>query len=96
MGATLLIAATAVVVYVCRLSGFVLAPLAFPSRTARFLRYVPIAVFSALLSPSLTGDLTHLPLKLTALAAAGLVVRRNGHIGLAVVVGMGVFWLLVR
>lgn len=94
METTLLIAATAVLVFLCRLSGFVLAPLASSPRLARFLRYVPIAVFSALLTSPLLNKPADLPSSLAALVAAALLLHKTRNIGLAIIAGLALFTLL--
>jgi branched-subunit amino acid transport protein len=86
--------ATAVIIYLCRYSGFTLTWLAASTRLARFLHFVPIAIFSALIVPSLISDPDLLERKVIALALAGVVIRRTQHFGLGIIVGLGLFWLL--
>jgi branched-subunit amino acid transport protein len=86
--------ATAVIIYLCRYSGFTLTRLAASTRLARFLHFVPIAIFSALIVPSLISDPDLLERKVIALALAGVVIRRTQHFGLGIIVGLGLFWLL--
>lgn len=91
-----LLLATAVLIYLCRLSGFGLTCLAASTSLARFLHFVPIAIFSALIVPSLTNQPALLVHKVIALTAAGAVIRRTGHFGLGILVGLGLFWLLAN
>ena len=88
--------ATAVLIYLCRYSGFTLTWLAASTRLARFLHFVPIAIFSALIVPSLISDPDLLERKVIALALAGIVIRRTRHFGLGIIVGLGLFWLLAN
>ena len=89
-----LIVITAVLVYLCRISGFALTEMATSPRLGRFLHFVPIAVFSALVVPSIISEPTLLVHKVIALATAGLVIRRTRHFGLGIIVGLAGFWLL--
>lgn len=88
--------ATAVLIYLCRLGGFTLTWPATSTRLARFLHFVPIAIFSALIVPSLINDPDLLGRKVIALALAGLIIRRTSHFGLGVIIGLGLFWLLAN
>ena len=88
--------ATAVIIYLCRYSGFTLTRLAASTRLARFLHFVPIAIFSALIVPSLTIESPLLGRKLIALIVAGAVIWRTRHFGLGIIVGLGLFWLLAN
>jgi branched-subunit amino acid transport protein len=88
--------ATAVLIYLCRFSGFTLTWLAASTRLARFLHFVPIAIFSALIVPSISSEPAFLGRKVIALIAAGVVIRRTRHFGLGIIVGLGLFWLLAN
>jgi branched-subunit amino acid transport protein len=88
-----LIGGTAVIVYLCRLSGFTLTRFT-TSTLARFLHYVPIAVFSALLVPSVIKEPNLLGSKVIALAVAGMVMRQTRQFGLGIIVGLTLFWFL--
>jgi branched-subunit amino acid transport protein len=60
----------------------------------RFLRFVPIAVFAALVTSSLEGDRGEGEIRLLALVLAAVVAARTRQLWLAIAVGMGAFWLL--
>ena len=87
-----LIGGTAVIVYLCRLSGFTLTRFASSTALAQFLHYVPIAIFSALLVPSVFKEPTLLGSKVAALAVAGVVIRQTRQFGLGIIVGFTLFW----
>ena len=65
-----------------------------PDFWVRFLHFVPIAVFAALVTPSLEGDQGEWGIRLVAAAAAALAVWRTRQLWAAIAVGMAVFWLL--
>ena len=90
----LLIGTSALVVYLCRLSGFIFTRLTSSRQLERFLHFTPIAVFSALLVPSVIREPELLGSKLIALAVAGLVMRYTKQFGLGIFVGFALFWLL--
>ena len=60
----------------------------------RFLHFVPIAVFAALVTPSLQGSRGEGGIRVTAAALAALVAWRSRQLALAIGVGMVSFWLL--
>jgi branched-subunit amino acid transport protein len=55
---------------------------------------VPVAVFAALITPALEGDRGEGEIRLLAAVATGLVAWRLRSFGVALGVGMAVFWLL--
>jgi len=65
-----------------------------PDFWVRFLHFVPIAVFAALVTPSVEGGFGEGEIRLSAAVAAGLVAWRTANLGLALAVGMLAFWLL--
>ena len=65
-----------------------------PDFWVRFLHFVPIAVFAALVTPSLEGDFGEGEIRLAAAVAAAVVAWRTANLGLAIAVGMLAFWLL--
>ncbi len=65
-----------------------------PPFWVRFLHFVPIAVFAALVTPSLEGPLGEGGIRLAAAALAALTAWRTRNLGLAITVGMLAFWLL--
>jgi branched-subunit amino acid transport protein len=84
--------AAAVIIYLCRWSGFALNPASASPFWSAFLRYVPIAIFTALVVTPLTKNTGTLGPQVAALATAGLVARRTRQPGLSVLVGLGVLW----
>jgi branched-subunit amino acid transport protein len=65
-----------------------------PDFWVRFLHFVPIAVFAALVTPSLEGSFGEGEIRLAAAIAAALVAWRTANLGLAIAIGMLAFWLL--
>jgi branched chain amino acid efflux pump len=65
-----------------------------PAFWVRFLHFVPIAVFAALVTPSLEGDLGEGELRVVAAVATVLVAWRTRNLGLSIAAGMIAFWLL--
>ncbi len=60
----------------------------------RFLHFVPIAVFAALVTPSLQGDRGEGGIRLVAAAVVALAAWRTRNLGIALAAGMAAFWLL--
>lgn len=65
-----------------------------PAFWVRFLHFVPIAVFAALVTPSLAGDRGESEIRLLAAALAALAAWRTRQLWVAIAVGMVAFWLL--
>jgi branched-subunit amino acid transport protein len=65
-----------------------------PAFWVRFLHFVPIAVFAALVTPSLEGDLGEGEIRMVAAVATVLVAWRTRSLGLSIAAGMIAFWLL--
>jgi branched-subunit amino acid transport protein len=59
----------------------------------RFLHFVPIAVFAALVTPSLEGTRGEGGIRLAAAALVVAVAWRTRQLALTVAVGMAAFWL---
>jgi branched-subunit amino acid transport protein len=76
-----------------RLAGLTLR-MRLPAFWLRFLHFVPISVFAALVTPSLEGSRGEGGIRLAAAVAAGLVAWRTRQLALAIAVGMAGFWLL--
>ena len=76
-----------------RLAGFVLVS-ELPPFWLRFLHFVPITVFAALVTPSLAGNRGEGEIRIVAAAAAAIFAWRTRQLSLALIVGMAVFWLL--
>ncbi len=94
MSATLIILLMALVTYGPRLAGFALSGVRLPSFWLRFLHFVPITVFAALIVPALPGDEGEVSIRLVAATLAALALWRAKQLWLGITVGMGVFWLL--
>ena len=76
-----------------RLSGLSLQA-ALPPFWLRFLHFVPIAAFAALVTPSLAGGFGEGEIRLAAAAVTTIVAWRWRNLGLALAAGLAVFWLL--
>jgi branched-subunit amino acid transport protein len=87
-----LIFAAAAVTYGLRLAGFSPVRLGGSQRVGSFLRYVPVAVFAALLAPGIGGG-EELGPRLFGAGAAVLVVLRWPRLWAALAGGMAMYWL---
>ncbi len=76
-----------------RLAGLTLQ-MRLPPFWLRFLHFVPIAVFAALVTPSLGGSRGEGGIRVAAAALSALVAWRTRQLALAIAVGMAAFWLL--
>ena len=65
-----------------------------PAFWVRFLHFVPIAVFAALVTPSLEGDLGEGEIRVIGAVATVLVAWRTRNLGLSIAAGMIAFWVL--
>lgn len=65
-----------------------------PAFWVRFLHFVPIAVFAALVTPSLQGSYGEGEIRVAGAGVAALVAWRTRNLGLAIAAGMLTFWLL--
>lgn len=65
-----------------------------PAFWVRFLHFVPISVFAALVTPSLEGDLGEGEIRVVAALATVLVAWHTKSLGLSIAAGMIAFWLL--
>jgi branched-subunit amino acid transport protein len=68
------------------------APL--PPFWMRFLRFVPVSVFAALVAPNLAGDRGEWLVRYFAAAAAAFVAWKSKQLWAAILSGMIVFWVL--
>jgi branched-subunit amino acid transport protein len=68
------------------------APL--PAFWMRFLRFVPITVFAALVAPNLAGDQGEWLIRCLAAAISALIAWRSKQLWAAILSGMLSFWLL--
>ena len=88
-----LILAAAVVTYGTRISGFLLGQRKLPAWLNRFLTYVPVAVFAALLTPDLNVGGAGMWPRLIGAAVATIVVLRFRQLWAGLIAGMAGFWL---
>lgn len=83
-------------VYALRLAGLALRDLAVPEAWERSLRFVPVALLTALVVLSVSGagradvDLT----RVAAAATGALAAWRTRRLWVCIVAGMAAFWLL--
>lgn len=97
MSPLLVILGMAAVTYGPRLLGLWLAGTPLRGFWRRFLHFVPVSVFAALIVPALpspTGDARETWVRLLAALVAAAVFWRLRRLWLGLLVGMGVFWLL--
>jgi branched-subunit amino acid transport protein len=76
-----------------RYAGLALS-IAFPPFWLRFLHFVPIAVFAALVTPSAAGANGEGEIRIAAAIATAIVAWRTRQLAAALLAGMAVFWLL--
>ena len=60
----------------------------------RCLHFVPIAVFAALVTPSVEGGLGEREIRVAAAFVTGVAAWRTRNLGIAIVAGMLAFWAL--
>jgi len=65
-----------------------------PDFWVRCLHFVPIAVFTALVTPSLEGGLGEREIRVAAACVTGIAAWRTRNLGIAIVAGMLAFWAL--
>jgi branched-subunit amino acid transport protein len=65
-----------------------------PDFWVRFLHFVPIAVFAALVTPSLEGGLGEGEIRLVGAVVTALAAWRTKSLGVSIAAGMVAFWLL--
>ena len=65
-----------------------------PAFWLRFLHFVPIAVFAALVTPTLGGSRGEGGIRVAAAALGGVAAWRTKRLEVAIAVGMAAFWLL--
>ena len=91
MSFALIVAGMLVVTFGPRLLGLTLN-MQLPPFWLRFLRFVPIAVFAALVTPSLAGDRGEWLERLIAAVLASLAAWRTRQLWVGILVGMVLFW----
>jgi branched-subunit amino acid transport protein len=94
MSPTLTIVLMAVVTFLPRFIGFLLSGRKVSPFWLKFLHFVPISVFAALIAPSLPSTPSETPLRLVAALLAVVAIWRLKRLWIGIVVGMGAFWLL--
>ena len=65
-----------------------------PEFWVRFLHFVPIAVFAALVTPSIEGGLGEGEIRFVGAVVTALAAWRTKSLGLSIAAGMVAFWLL--
>ena len=65
-----------------------------PAFWVRFLHFVPIAVFAALVTPSIEGSLGEGEIRFVGAVVTALAAWRTKSLGLSIAAGMVAFWLL--
>ena len=89
----LVVAGMVAVTFGSRLAGlFVSAPL--PPFWLRFMRFVPIAVFAALVTPNIAGSSGEGTVRVFAAAICGLLAWRTQQLWIGLFAGMAAFWFL--
>lgn len=93
----LLVAAIALLTYATRYAGFVLGGLGgrtMPPAFERFLTYVPIAAFAALVAPGVAEGSGALSARIVAIGVAAVVALWFRRLWASLVLGMVGFWLM--
>ncbi len=96
MNHSVLILSTAILVYLCRLSGFAVNPPADSARLQAFFSFVPVATFSALTVSAFARELGLWEVKLIAFLVTGVYLWRTKQLGYSLLLGLGVFFLLTN
>jgi branched-subunit amino acid transport protein len=96
MEATLTILGMALVTFVIRFSLIALLSRDIPPFLARWLRYIPVAIFTALIVPGLmiSGGEVRIGPELWAGLVGLLVAHRSRQVLPVILAGMGTYWLL--
>ncbi|MFN8223019.1 MAG: AzlD domain-containing protein [Gaiellales bacterium] len=89
----LTLAGMVAVTYGSRLAGLTLRTTP-PAFWLRFLHFVPIAVFAALVTPALEGDRGEGEIRIVAATVVGLAAWRTRNLAIALGAGLATFWLL--
>lgn len=88
-----IVAGMVAVTFGSRLAGLLLRR-ELPPFWLRFLHFVPIAVFAALVTPSLEGSRGEGGIRIAAAAVVGVTAWRTRNLGVALIAGIGGFLLL--
>ena len=97
-----LVLAVAAVTYLTRLAGFRLrlgrrspaGETALPASIERFLAYVPIAAFAALVAPGVAGGSGSLIARLAAVLCAAVAAVRLRRLWLSIAAGLAGYWIV--
>jgi branched-subunit amino acid transport protein len=87
------IAAAGILTYGTRIAGLVIDEQKITETFRRFLHFVPIGAFAALVAPGIAGFNVDAQPRLVAAAAAGIVVLRYNRLWACVAVGLSAYWL---
>jgi branched-subunit amino acid transport protein len=82
----------ALVTYLPRLIGFILSGKQVSPFWLRFLHFVPITVFAAIITPALPGSSGRTSIRIIAAVVAGFVLWKFKKLWVGILVGMMVFW----
>lgn len=93
MNKLVLVAIVALATYATRVAGLTLGQRSIPPLLDRFLTYIPVAVFAALITPNLGIGTHQVAPRLIGVIAAALVVLRVKALWAGLVAGMAVYWL---
>lgn len=94
MNTTLTLLGMALVTYLPRLLGFAFSNVRLAPFWLRFLQFVPVSVFAALIAPSLTGEAGEGDVRLLAALLASIIIWRSKSLALGLLTGMAFFWTL--
>jgi branched-subunit amino acid transport protein len=102
VGRIALVLAVALVTYLTRLAGFRLRlrrgdgadEAELPAPIERFLGYVPIAAFAALVAPGVVEGSGDLAARLAAVACAAVAALRLRRLWLSIAAGLAGYWLI--
>jgi branched-subunit amino acid transport protein len=81
-------------IYALRIAGMTLCHLVVPPLWERALRFVPIALLSALVVSSLSHQSEQRTFRVIAAAVAGWAAHHTGRMWACILSGMAVYWLL--
>ncbi len=82
--------------YGCRLAGFTVNVSELFPQSETFLHYLPICVLSALIVSSILDEPASIGVKGIAFIGSGIVVWKMQRMGLAILIGLAIFWLLTE
>ena len=90
----LVIGTIAVLTYLTRISGFLIGSRPIPPALDRFLSYVPVAVFAALVVPNVAPTGEHALARIAAVLLAAAVAFRVRQLWASIGAGMALFWII--